>query len=87
MEANGNMWNTLETTVSYKAWARLTPTLTHIVTYELVTSGAEDDAMSPLLSSLSHSFLSSLPFVGNLASRHVVRAVTSKQLLSVGQLC
>ena len=46
MEANGNMWNTLETTVSYKTWARLTPTLTHVVTYELVTSGAEDDTMS-----------------------------------------
>ena len=46
MEANGNMWNTLETIVSYKAWARLTPTLTHVVTYELVTSGAEGDAMS-----------------------------------------
>ena len=29
-----------------QAWARLTPTLTHVVTYELVTSGAEDDAMS-----------------------------------------
>ena len=47
MEQNGNVWNILETTVSYRAWARLTPTLTHIVTYELVTSGAEDDAMSP----------------------------------------
>jgi hypothetical protein len=46
METNGNGWNTLETTVSYKARARLTPTLTHVVTYELVTSGAEDDAMS-----------------------------------------
>ena len=46
MEQNGNVWNTLETTVSYKAWARLTPTLIHDVTYELVTSGAEDDAMS-----------------------------------------
>ena len=31
-----------------QAWARLTPTLTHVVTYELVTSGAEDDAMSSL---------------------------------------
>ena len=48
MEANGSVWNTLEATVSYKAWARLTPTLTHVVTYELVTSGAEDDAMSSL---------------------------------------
>ena len=48
MEQNGNMWNTLEATVSYSAWARLTPTLTHVVTYELVTSGAEDDAMSSL---------------------------------------
>ena len=46
MEVNGNRWNILEATVSYKAWARLTPTLTHVVTYELVTSGAEDDAMS-----------------------------------------
>ena len=46
MEARGNWWNEVETTVSYKAWARLSPTLTHVVTYELVTSGAEDDAMS-----------------------------------------
>ena len=46
MEANGSRQNMLETTVSYKVWARLTPTLTHVVTYELVTSGAEDDAMS-----------------------------------------
>ena len=43
---NRRVWNTLETTVSYKARARLTPTLTHVVTYELVTSGAEDRAMS-----------------------------------------
>ena len=48
MEASGSVWNTLETTVSYKAWARLTPTLTHVVTYELVTSGADDGAMSSL---------------------------------------
>ena len=48
MEANGSRWNTLETTVLYKARARLTPTLTHVVTYTLVTSGAEDDAMSSL---------------------------------------
>ena len=46
METDGNSWNTLETIVLYKAWARLTPTLTHVVTYELVTSGAEDRAMS-----------------------------------------
>ena len=46
MEQNRRVWNTLETTVSYKARARLTPTLTHVVTYELVTSGAEDGAMS-----------------------------------------
>ena len=32
--------------LSYKVRAQLTPTLTHIVTYELVTSGAEDNAMS-----------------------------------------
>ena len=46
MGQNRRVWNTLETTVSYKARARLTPTLTHVVTYELVTSGAEDRAMS-----------------------------------------
>ena len=46
MEQDRKVWNTLETTISYKAWARLTPTLTHVVTYELVTSGAEDRAMS-----------------------------------------
>ena len=50
METDGNVWNMWETTVSYKAWARLTPTLTHVVTYELVTSGAEDDAMSQVAS-------------------------------------
>ena len=47
-ELDGNGQNMLETIVSYKAWARLTPTLTHVVTYELVTSGAEDDMMSSL---------------------------------------
>jgi hypothetical protein len=47
-ELDGNSQNTLETTVLYKARARLTPTLTHVVTYELVTSGAEDDAISSL---------------------------------------
>ena len=46
METDRNRWNIREATVSYKARARLTPTLTHVVTYELVTSGAEDDAMS-----------------------------------------
>jgi hypothetical protein len=45
-ELNGSLQNTLETTVSYKAWARLTPTLTHVITYVLMTSGAEDRAMS-----------------------------------------
>ena len=29
-----------------QAWARLSPTLTHVVVYELATSGAEDRAMS-----------------------------------------
>ena len=48
MEQNGNVWNTLEATVSYSSWVRLTPTLTHVVAYELATSGAEDDAMSPV---------------------------------------
>ena len=46
MEANGSRRNILETTVSYKVRTRLTPTLTHVITYELVTSGAEDRAMS-----------------------------------------
>ena len=56
MEQNGNVWNTLEATVSYRARARLTPTLTHVVTYELVTSGAEDKAMSiPVPSVTRHS--------------------------------
>ena len=46
-ELDENSQNILETTVSYKARARLTPTLTHVVMYELVTSGADDDdAMS-----------------------------------------
>ena len=45
-ELDGNWENLLETTVLYKTWAQLTPTLTHVVTYELVTSGAEDRAMS-----------------------------------------
>ena len=45
-ELDGSRQNMLETTVSYKAQARLTPTLTHVVTYKLVTSGAEDDVMS-----------------------------------------
>ena len=45
-ELDGNSRNILETTVSYRARARLTPTLTHVVTYKLVTSGAEDGVMS-----------------------------------------
>ena len=52
MEQNRNMWNTLEVTVSYKARAQLTPTLTHVVTYVLVTSGADrrrDVTISPSL--------------------------------------
>ena len=46
MESDGTLRNILEGTCIVQAWARLTPTLTHVVTYELVTSGAEDDAMS-----------------------------------------
>ena len=46
METNRTLRNMLETTCIVQARARLTPTLTHVVTYELVTSGAEDDAMS-----------------------------------------
>ena len=47
-ELDGNTQNVLGTTVLYKVRAQLTPTLTHIVTYELVTSGAKDGAMSSL---------------------------------------
>ena len=43
---SGTSWNILETTCIVQVRARLTPTLTHVVTYELVTSGAEDDAIS-----------------------------------------
>ena len=46
-------WKLTEHTGNYcivQARARLTPTLTHVVTYELVTSGAEDRAMSSGLS-------------------------------------
>ena len=46
METNGTLQNILETTRIVQVRARLTPTLTHVVTYELVTSGAEDDTMS-----------------------------------------
>ena len=46
METGGILWNILEATCIVQARARLTPTLTHVVTYELVTSGAEDRAMS-----------------------------------------
>ncbi|KAH9983733.1 hypothetical protein BJV77DRAFT_1072649 [Russula vinacea] len=45
-ELDGKSQNILETTVSYKARAWLTPTFTHVVTYVLVTSGAEGRAMS-----------------------------------------
>ena len=50
-ELNGTEQKEMEYAGSYsivQARARLTPTLTHIVMYELVTSGAEDDAMSSL---------------------------------------
>ena len=46
METNGTLRNILEATCIVQVRARLTPTLTHVVTYELVTSGAEDRAMS-----------------------------------------
>ena len=46
METNGSKWKLLEATVSYMTWARLTPTLTHVVTHNPVTSGAEGRAMS-----------------------------------------
>ena len=45
IETRRTYWKLLYRT-SPRAW--VTPTLTHVVTYELVTSGAEDDAMSQL---------------------------------------
>ena len=39
MDRQGNYWKLL---VSYKVWARLTPTLTHVIMCDPVTSGAED---------------------------------------------
>jgi hypothetical protein len=42
-ELDGNREKLLETTRIIQAQARLTPTLTHVVTYVLVTSGAEDE--------------------------------------------
>ena len=66
METRGNGWNKLETTVSYRARARLTPTLTHVIMYELVTSGAEDGTMSviPVLSFGAELGILCLPTVG-----------------------
>ena len=46
MERNGNYWKLL---VSYRSWARLAPTLTHITTRDPVISDAEDNAMSLML--------------------------------------
>ena len=43
MEWSGNYWKLL---VSYRSWARLAPTLTHITTHDPVISGAEDRVMS-----------------------------------------
>ena len=74
MEQNRRVWNTLETTVSYKAWARLTPTLTHVVTYELVTSGADDRAISLGLNDLKNK-LGADPGSGS------VRAKTEDELI------
>ena len=67
MEPNGNVWNTLEATVSYSAWARLTPTLTHVVAYELATSGAEDGAMSCVITFIFGLFHSANTIVKALA--------------------
>ena len=50
-ELDGTRRKHTEHTGSYgivQAQARLTPTLTHVVTYELATSGAKDRAMSSL---------------------------------------
>ena len=49
METNGSRQKLLEATVLYMTRARLTPTLTHVVTRNPVTSGAEDGVMSLLL--------------------------------------
>ena len=40
MEGRGNIWKLL---VLYSTWAQLAPTLTHVITRDPVTSGAEDE--------------------------------------------
>ena len=45
-ELDGNLQSKREATVSYTTRAWLTPTLTHVVTRDPVTSGAKDDVMS-----------------------------------------
>ena len=48
MEQDGNVRNNTGSYSIVQVQARLTPTLTHVVAYELATSGAKDDAMSSL---------------------------------------
>ena len=64
MEIDGTLRNILETTCIVQARAWLTPTLTHVVTYELVTSGADDRAMSPRASEFIAAFV---------VGRHIIR--------------
>ena len=50
-ELDGTRWKRTEHTRNYgivQTRARLTPTLTHVIAYKLVTSGAKDRAMSSL---------------------------------------
>ena len=51
MEQDGNVRNNTGSYSIIQVRAQLTPTLTHVVVYELATSGAEDNAMSTALSS------------------------------------
>ena len=46
-ELNGSAQKQLEATISYKSWARLAPTLTHVVMHDPVTSGAKDERCHP----------------------------------------
>jgi hypothetical protein len=45
-ELDGRVRKLVEATRTYKTWARLAPTLTHVATHDLMTSGAKDEAMS-----------------------------------------
>ena len=77
METSGSRRNILETTVSYRAWVRLTPTLTHVVTYKLVTSGAEMERCHTLNTHIN------LPSIAR--PRHLIRSPSN--LARIPSIC